>query len=237
MPAAGEVARPLLEAALVIARETGDRNLESRAQNSSWQLGGSTGPTQRGPRRTTKPLCLWLERLVTSTRRVPSLAIWATCATRREAWTLAGGTWKQLSRWREKAGNRRLEGNTFCNLGLLHLVHGRLEEARGQLGASLAVARDLGHALLECIVLCNLGIVYDGMAQPDEAQEDYEAALDIARELGRQTLGGSDSWLLGTAACPPGPRRDGSLLPGQWRDTAARRARSAEPGHLAVLPN
>ena len=39
----GEVARPLLEAALVIARETGDRNLESRAQNALGNLEEAQG--------------------------------------------------------------------------------------------------------------------------------------------------------------------------------------------------
>ncbi len=45
------------------------------------------------------------------------------------------------------------------------------------------MARDLGHARLECVVLCNLGLVYDSLARLDEAREHFEAALVVARAL------------------------------------------------------
>ena len=86
----------------------------------------------------------------------------------------------QVSRWR----NRRLEGNILCNLGLLHQVQGRFDEALDQLEAALAAAQDLGDAHLESIVLCNLGMVYDSRARLDEARDHFEAALAIARKLG-----------------------------------------------------
>ena len=83
-----------------------------------------------------------------------------------------------------EVGNRRLEGNTLCNLGLLHQVQGRFTDALDQLEAALDVARDLGHARLECVVLCNLGMVYDSLARFDEARDHFEAALVVARDLG-----------------------------------------------------
>ena len=83
-----------------------------------------------------------------------------------------------------EVGNRRLEGNTLCNLGLLHQVQGRFGEAVDQLEAALAVARDMGDAQLECIVLCNLGMAYDSLTRFDEASDYFEAALAIARTTG-----------------------------------------------------
>ena len=85
-----------------------------------------------------------------------------------------------------ETGNRRLEGNTLCNLGLFNQLAGNVDEALVQLGASLAVARDLGSRLLECIVLCNLGMACASLARADDAQDHFEAALVIARELGDQ---------------------------------------------------
>ena len=82
-----------------------------------------------------------------------------------------------------EVGNRRLEGNTLCNLGLLHHVQRRFTEALDPLEAALAMARDMGNAHLECVVLCNLGMAHDSLARFDEARLHFEAALAIAREL------------------------------------------------------
>jgi tetratricopeptide (TPR) repeat protein len=97
----------------------------------------------------------------------------------------------------QKTGNRRLEGNTLCNLGLQHQLAGRFEEALGRLGASLAVARDLGSRLLERLVLCNLGMVYASLARFDEALDHFEASLVVARESGDQRSEGQFLGYLG----------------------------------------
>ena len=106
-----------------------------------------------------------------------------------------------------EVGNRRLEGNTLCNLGLLHQVQGRFGEALDQLEAALAVARDMGNAHLECVVLCNLGMVYDSLARFDEARDHFEAALAIARAMGASTQGRAVSELPRPAARPSGQIR------------------------------
>jgi tetratricopeptide (TPR) repeat protein len=96
----------------------------------------------------------------------------------------------------QETGNRWLEGNALCNLGLLHQVQGRFAEALDRLGAALVVARELGRRLLECVVLCNLGMVYDSVARFDEARDHFEAALAVARELGdRRSEGQTLSYL------------------------------------------
>jgi tetratricopeptide (TPR) repeat protein len=83
-----------------------------------------------------------------------------------------------------EVGNRRLEGNTLCNLGLLHQVQGRFGEALDQLEAALAAARGTGNAYLESLVLCNLGMTCESLARFDEARDHFDAALAIARALG-----------------------------------------------------
>jgi tetratricopeptide (TPR) repeat protein len=63
-------------------------------------------------------------------------------------------------------------------------VQRRYEEALDKLEASLAVARDIGDAHMECVVLCNLGMAHDSLARFDEASGCFEAALAIARAMG-----------------------------------------------------
>jgi len=97
-------------------------------------------------------------------------------------------------------GNRRLEGNMLCNLGLLHQVQGRYAEALDQLEGSLAVARDIGDAHMECVVLCNLGMAHDSLARFDEASDYFDAALAIARERGaREPVSVHGAWRGATA--------------------------------------
>ena len=103
-------------------------------------------------------------------------------------------------------GNRQLEGNIRCNLGLLHQVQGRYAEALEQLDEALAVARDLGHARLEGIALCNLGMVYDNLARFDEARDHFAAALAVARELGDRRLVLSRTRDTGNIRVSPGRR-------------------------------
>jgi tetratricopeptide (TPR) repeat protein len=83
-----------------------------------------------------------------------------------------------------QTGNKRLEGNGLCNLGVLYQVQGRFEMAQQSGCASLAIARDLGTVRLESIVLCNIGMACDSLGRYDEARRHYEGAVALARQLG-----------------------------------------------------
>ncbi|HEY2187857.1 MAG TPA: tetratricopeptide repeat protein, partial [Caldimonas sp.] len=87
--------------------------------------------------------------------------------------------------------------NTLCNLGLLHLVQGRLDEAIAASNAALVLARELGHVRVESIVLCNLGIVLERLGRSDDAQAKFEAALRIVRAKGDQRMEGQFLGYLG----------------------------------------
>ena len=118
-------------------------------------------------------------------------------------------------------GHRRLEGNTLCNLGFLHFLQGRLDEAESHRGGP-CLARELGHVRLECIVLCNLGIVLEASARPEDARAHFEAALAIARSIGDPRSEGQFLGYLGVLQRPRGSARRGATLPGHRRGAAAR---------------
>ena len=80
-------------------------------------------------------------------------------------------------------GDRRLEGNMLCNLGMVCFVQERLSDAEAASKAALVVGRELGNLRLEGTVLCNLGIVYERLGRPGEAQTHFEAAVRQAHAL------------------------------------------------------
>ncbi len=75
------------------------------------------------------------------------------------------------------------EGNTLSNLGLLHHMQDRAAEAVAVSEAALPIARELGHARLECTLLCNLGIFETALERAPQARQRLEAALSLARRL------------------------------------------------------
>ena len=46
------------------------------------------------------------------------------------------------------------------------------------------MAREIGHARLECTVLCNLGLVREAQGELDAASDHYEMSVALAHELG-----------------------------------------------------
>jgi tetratricopeptide (TPR) repeat protein len=83
-------------------------------------------------------------------------------------------------------GNRRLEGNTLCNLGLLHQVQGRFGEAVDQLGAALAVSRDIAMPTWNASCCATSEWLATAWLVFDEARDYFEAALTIARAMGNR---------------------------------------------------
>ena len=101
------------------------------------------------------------------------------------------GHWPEREQWLEKAlalahiqQNRRAEGTTLGNLGVVYQSQGRWEEAIDQHEASLAVKRSLGDFQGEGHTLNNLGNTYQSQGRWTEAIEHYEASLAIKRTLG-----------------------------------------------------
>jgi tetratricopeptide (TPR) repeat protein len=80
-------------------------------------------------------------------------------------------------------GDRKWEGNTRSNLGLLHFDQGRFDDARAEYEAALAIARAMGDARLECVALLNLGIAMDELGERAQASRCYADALTLSRGL------------------------------------------------------
>jgi tetratricopeptide (TPR) repeat protein len=70
------------------------------------------------------------------------------------------------------------------NLGLLHQMAGRFDEAAEQLDAALTLCREAGHVRLEATLLCNIGLLCDKRGELESSRRHYEAALEIARASG-----------------------------------------------------
>ena len=173
-------AQRVLERALAAAREMSDCALESEARNKLGNLQISLG--KRDAALPHFEAALDLARKARDCRReVMALGNLGTME-------VSGASKARLHceaalAMARSQGDRMIEGNTLCNLGLLNYLDGRLEDAREHLDMGLVVAREIGNVEAEGIVLCNLGMVDDALAQLDHAQSHYDAALAIAREF------------------------------------------------------
>jgi predicted ATPase/class 3 adenylate cyclase len=87
-----------------------------------------------------------------------------------------------------KAGDRRREGRTLGNLGIILLEGGRLEAARELYESALGAAREMGDRQWEGNTLCNLGLLFllEGRLAPSRAT--LESALGLSREMGMRYL-------------------------------------------------
>ena len=77
-------------------------------------------------------------------------------------------------------GDRMWEGNARSNLGLIYQERGRRTEAREQFETALEMARRVGHVQLEYTVHCNLGILLAGEGRFEEAGIHLQRAVDAA---------------------------------------------------------
>jgi predicted ATPase/Tfp pilus assembly protein PilF len=81
-------------------------------------------------------------------------------------------------------GNRRVEGTVLGNLGLLDHDRGSLEEARNHYEAALAIHREVGNRRFEGNILGNLGSLDITQGRMEDADAHLNAALAIHRDMG-----------------------------------------------------
>jgi tetratricopeptide (TPR) repeat protein len=104
---------------------------------------------------------------------------------------VTGGHWRtgldllnvQLTA-RQAVGDRRGEGTTLSNLGLLADNLGRREEAQQYYTQALAILREVGDRRGEGATLNNLGSLANSLGRQEEARAYFEQALAIRREVG-----------------------------------------------------
>ena len=89
-------------------------------------------------------------------------------------------------------GDRRGEGASLTNLGIVYQSVGDYENAREPLEKSLAISKEIGDRHGEATSLTNLGIVYRSVGEYEKAREHLEKSLAISKEIGDRS---------GEAAC------------------------------------
>ncbi|MEK7466641.1 MAG: tetratricopeptide repeat protein [Planctomycetota bacterium] len=94
------------------------------------------------------------------------------------------------------AGDRREEGATLANLGVVARQQGRAQEAERLLGEALSIQREIGNREAECTLLGNLGAYYAQMGRTEEAAQAIDSALASARSRGDRRAEGVSLGLL-----------------------------------------
>jgi len=88
------------------------------------------------------------------------------------------------------SGDRRREGSTLGQLGIVCREQGRMDEACVYYDGALAIHREIGNRIGEGIVLLNLGNLYAEQGRMDEALEHFAQALAVDREVGNRVAEG-----------------------------------------------
>ncbi|MBC7973393.1 MAG: tetratricopeptide repeat protein, partial [Myxococcales bacterium] len=87
-----------------------------------------------------------------------------------------------------RAGDRRREGRTLGNLGIILLEGGRVEAARELYEAALSAAREMGDRQWEGNTLCNVGLLLLLEGRFAQSRATLETALALSRDMGVRYL-------------------------------------------------
>jgi predicted ATPase/class 3 adenylate cyclase len=129
-------------------------------------------------------------------------------------------------------GERRFEGVTLAQLGILATQRGHYSEARGLYRQALALARSVGDRALESGVINNLGETERLIGNYDAAFELFEAGRRVCREIGQRM---ADAYLLCNMAHVAFLRGDAAASIG-WSDQAGDLAQQlSDPDLRATL--
>lgn len=85
------------------------------------------------------------------------------------------------------AGDRRGEGMTLTNMGIVYNLLSEPQKALVHLDQALAVWRAIGDRHIEAITLSIHGRVYYALGEPQKALESYNLALPVMRAVGDQS--------------------------------------------------
>jgi predicted ATPase/class 3 adenylate cyclase/tetratricopeptide (TPR) repeat protein len=178
-------ARERLDGALALARQVGDRRCEARVRSRLGFLDLNAGNFDGTRAHYEAALAL-----ATSDEVRDGIVEW-------EAYNGLGNAWETQGRFElsrpqfeaalqtaRRLGDRRREGRTLGNLGILHVEQGKFAEGRALYEAALGRAREMGDRQWEGNTLSNLGLLHQLEGRSADAMATLEAALAVARELG-----------------------------------------------------
>jgi tetratricopeptide (TPR) repeat protein len=184
--------------ALAIARETGDRSIESTELGNLGNSYSTLGQTGRAVEYYQQALAIARE---TGDRGIEGSAL----GSLGNDYADLGQTDRAIEHYQQalaiarETGHRSSEGLWLGGLGGCYADLGQTERAIEHYQQALAIAIETGDRGIEGTALGNLGARYATLGRTGRAVEYYEEALAIARETGDR--GSEGSWLGGLGAC------------------------------------
>jgi predicted ATPase/DNA-binding SARP family transcriptional activator/Tfp pilus assembly protein PilF len=176
-------ARAHLAETIDIARQLGDRRLESRSVGGLGVISHELGDYSEAK--------AYLEEALEIARDLgdPLLEIrWVgglgTIAGNVKDFPAARARYQEAVSMARAFGDRRWEGMWLGNLGTISKEQGSYGEARAQLEEALVIAGELGDRRTEGTWVGNLGDLAAALGDYPEARTRYQEALNIFRELG-----------------------------------------------------
>ena len=187
--ASGHAAQALAhyEAALRLARETGDRRHEADLLVRLGDLHANAGRLEQAEADQTRALGLARD-LGDARIEANALRGLGVLDDFRGRYAQARRRYEDAIAVARRAGHLRDEGGILGNLGLLHANQGHMDEARTHFEASLAIAERVGDRQWAGNALSNLGLLHQVTGHADEARDKLSAALSIARDIGHAQL-------------------------------------------------
>ncbi len=189
-------ARSLLEQALALNREMGDRMAEAGNLNNLGNLAGDLGEHEASRLLLEKALALNRE-LGNRAWEAGNLNGLGNVAQRQDNNLAARSLFQQALALNRELGNRAWEAINLDNLGNVARKQRDYEAARSLLEQALALNRELGNRAGEASNLSNLGIVAQERQDYATARPLFEQALALTRELGSQAWEASNLSNLG----------------------------------------
>jgi tetratricopeptide (TPR) repeat protein len=232
-----EEARAEHRAALEEAERLGDRHAQGESLAGLAHTFWKTGDFDRA-----RELCaqaLTAFRAV-GDRAAEADALWLSAVLDLEQgrFEAAGALHEALALNKELARPRG-QAMTLNSLGNLHLLQGRLDEARAHYRRAQRLFARVGDTRWEGHVIANVGLAYSYQGRMEEARPFYEQALAIGREVGDRPMEGVLLSNLALALAQEGQLRKARELFEQAleidREVGGRRAEAHTLVNLAVL--
>jgi predicted ATPase/Tfp pilus assembly protein PilF len=184
-----ESSRPHMEAALAIAREVADRQLEAHVLGNLGSMDVTQGRMAEG--------AIHLEMALDGARAVSDQFLECNTLNTLGVARRGQGRFDEARACGEMALDLAsaaafpsLAGSALSNLGLLHQDQGRTAEALDHYEAALKIFRQLGVRRLEGNVRVNLGGLCSDQGKMEDARMHLDAALIIHRETGSRASEG-----------------------------------------------
>ena len=175
-------AKNLFEKALLISKETGNRNGEACSCTNLGAVYLSIGEYEKARE--------YLEKSLAIQTEIGDRSGEATSYTNLGVMYKSVGEYEKAREYLEKSlaiqteiGDRNGEASSYGNLGVMYKSVGEYKKAREYLEKSLAIQTEIGDRSGEASSCTNLGAVYSSIGEYEKAREYLEKSLAIQTEI------------------------------------------------------